>query len=53
MADTTTIRVNKTTKSELWDLKREGDSYDDVVQRLLRQAQLTDQRTEEEDHSAR
>ena len=35
MADTTTIRLETETADELHGLKRRGDSYDDVVSRLL------------------
>lgn len=53
MASKTTIEVYKTTASDLHDLKNRGDSYDDVVNRLLEtQAQLDNQATEKENASA-
>jgi len=39
MSDTentgTTIRVGRETHAELWDLKNEDESLDDVIQRVL------------------
>lgn len=35
VADYTTIRVKPGTADELHDRKKRGDSYDDVIQRLL------------------
>lgn len=35
MGDDTTIRLSKETVDELFELKQRGDSYEDVIQRLL------------------
>ena len=35
MPDSTTIQVTEKTADELHDLKDRGDSYDDVISRLL------------------
>jgi predicted CopG family antitoxin len=35
MIELTPIRVTKDTRKELFDLGQKGDSYDDVIQKLL------------------
>ena len=34
--DTTTIEVKKTTKAKLDKLGKKGDSYNDIIERLLK-----------------
>ena len=43
MADTTTVAVKPETADELHALKNRGESYDDVIQRLLSERGGTDE----------
>ena len=48
----TTVRLHDDTVEDLYDLKKRGESYDDVVKRLLETQRSTNKEPETENGSA-